>query len=223
MSFIKLSKKFDISVRSIQEWLKGNLPKGTRNKFNTKLDINKLKQDVIDYPDGYLQERATRLGVSEFCISYNLKKLNITYKKTLTHPTADEEKRELFNKKIQAYKDQGLPVCYLDESGHALDMPRTHGYSNQGQICYGVCDWGAKGRTNVIGALIGRVLFAIGVMDNGTFHKNTDMLKMITNAGHIIEFLPPYSPDLNPIENKWSEKKAYIKKHNCSIEQCYAY
>jgi transposase len=81
MSFIKLSKKFNISVRSIQEWLKGNLPKGTRNKANTKLDINKLKQDVIDYPDGYLQERATRLGVSEFCISYNLKKLNITYKK----------------------------------------------------------------------------------------------------------------------------------------------
>lgn len=61
MSFIKLSKKFNISVRSIQEWLKGNLPKGTRNKPNIKLDINKLKQDVIDYPDGYLQERATRL------------------------------------------------------------------------------------------------------------------------------------------------------------------
>ena len=54
-----------------------------------------------------------------------------------------------------------MPVCYLDESGHALDMPRTHGYSNQGQRCYGVCNWGAKGRTNVIGALIGRVLFAI--------------------------------------------------------------
>ena len=81
MSFIKLSKKFNISVRSIQEWLKGNLPKGTRNKPNTKLDLNKLKQDVINYPDAYLQERATRLGVSDFCISYNLKKLNITYKK----------------------------------------------------------------------------------------------------------------------------------------------
>ena len=91
-------------------------------------------------------------------------------------------------------------------------------------------------------ALIGRVLFAIGlftcnidtvvfttwvkyfllpnfnlktvtviVMDNATFHKNTDMLKMITNAGHIIEFLHPYSPDLNPIENKWSEKRHILK------------
>lgn len=145
-----------------------------------------------------------------------------------------------------------MPICYLDESGHALDMPRTHGYSNCGERCYGTYDWGAKGRTNVIGALIGKVLFAVGlftcnidtvvftswvkhfllpnlnqktvvVMDNATFHKNTDMLKMICEAGHIIEFLPPYSPDLNPIENKWSEKKAYIKKHNCSVEECYMY
>ena len=58
MSFLKLADKFNISVRSIQEWLKGNLPKGTRNKPNTKLDIEKLKQDILDYPDGYLKERA---------------------------------------------------------------------------------------------------------------------------------------------------------------------
>ena len=61
------------------------------------------------------------------------------------------------------------------------------------------------------------------VMDNATFHKNTNMLKIITDAGHIIEFLPSYSPDLNPIENKWSERKVYIRKHNCSVKQCYAH
>ena len=59
-------------------------------------------------------------------------------------------------------------------------------------------------------------------MDNATFHKNKDMLKDITNAGHIIEFLPPYSPDLNPIENKCSQKKAMIRKTGCSVEECYA-
>ena len=144
-----------------------------------------------------------------------------------------------------------MPICYLDESGHALDMPRTHGYSDKGKRCYGKHNWGAKGRTNVIGALIDKVLFAVGlftcnvdtavfttwmkhfllpnlntttaiVMDNATFHKNIDMLKMIRDAGHIIEFLPPYSPDLNNIEHKWFEKKAYIKKYNCSVEQSYA-
>ncbi|GAO97724.1 hypothetical protein Cva_00363 [Caedimonas varicaedens] len=32
-------------------------------------------------------------------------------------------------------------------------MPRTHGYSPKGKRCEGIHDWGAKGRTNVIGAL----------------------------------------------------------------------
>ena len=158
----------------------------------------------------------------------------------------------MFKNKIQAYKDQGVSIYYLDESGHALDIPRTHGYSTKGTRCYGTCDWGAKGRTNVIGALVGKVLFAVGlfncnidtlvfktwlkyflfprlktktiiVMDNATFHKNYEMLKTIESAGHIIEFLPPYSPDLNPIENKWAEKKAFIKKNLSSIDECYTY
>jgi hypothetical protein len=37
-------------------------------------------------------------------------------------------------------------------------MPRTHGYAIKGERCYGVHDWGAKGRVNVIGALIGKDL-----------------------------------------------------------------
>jgi transposase len=45
------------------------------------------------------------------------------------------------------------------------------------------------------------------VMDNATFHKDQAILDMIKTAGHIVEFLPPYSPDLNPIEHKWAEKK----------------
>ena len=40
------------------------------------------------------------------------------------------------------------------------------------------------------------------VMDNATFHKNSDMLQEIKSAKHIVEFLPAYSPDLNNIEHK---------------------
>lgn len=43
-------------------------------------------------------------------------------------------------------------------------MPRTHGYSDKGKRCYGTHDWGAKGRTNAIGAIIGGAIIAIGLI-----------------------------------------------------------
>ena len=39
-------------------------------------------------------------------------------------------------------------------------------------------------------------------MDNATFHKRSDIQEIIKEAGHILEYLPPYSPELNPIEHK---------------------
>ena len=50
------------------------------------------------------------------------------------------------------------------------------------------------------------------VMDNATFHKRSDTKVMIDCAGHTIEYLPPYSPDLNPIEHKWAQAKAIRRK-----------
>jgi transposase len=34
---------------------------------------------------------------------------------------------------------------------------------------------------------------------------------LIENAGHQLLYLPPYSPDLNPIEKKWSHVKTKVK------------
>lgn len=45
-------------------------------------------------------------------------------------------------------------------------------------------------------------------MDNATFHKRKDTQQIIEESGHTILWLPPYSPDLNPIEQTW----AWIKK-----------
>ena len=44
-------------------------------------------------------------------------------------------------------------------------MPRTHGYTLKGQRCYGTHDWGARGRTNAIGALISKSLLTISLFD----------------------------------------------------------
>ena len=102
-------------------------------------------------------------------------------------------------------------------------MPRTHGYSVKGERCYGIHNWNAKGRTNVIGAIINFAFLTLGmfestvnsdvfyawltqdllpkvprasviVMDNASFHKRQDMMKAIKDHGGILEFLPPYRP-----------------------------
>ena len=59
------------------------------------------------------------------------------------------------------------------------------------------------------------------VMDNATFHKRQDIQEEIKNAGHILEYLPPYSPDLNPIEHKWAEAKNVRKKYRCSVDEVF--
>lgn len=52
-------------------------------------------------------------------------------------------------------------MVYRDESGFAHEMPRRPGYSPVGQRCFGQRDWGAKGRTNVIGALLSGLLLTV--------------------------------------------------------------
>ncbi len=49
-------------------------------------------------------------------------------------------------------------------------------------------------------------------MDNAAFHKSVETKEIIEGAGRQLLFLPPYSPDLNPIEKCWENLKAIIKK-----------
>ncbi len=58
-------------------------------------------------------------------------------------------------------------------------------------------------------------------MDNAAFHKSLTTRKLIEAHGHILEYLPPYSPDFNPIENKWAQAKAIRRAHQCSIDELF--
>jgi len=49
------------------------------------------------------------------------------------------------------------------------------------------------------------------LLDNLNVHKNTEARKAILEAKATVEFLPPYSPDLNPIEQLWSKLKAKVR------------
>jgi transposase len=129
-------------------------------------------------------------------------------------------------------------------------MPRTHGYFTKGKRLFGTHDWGKKGRVNVIGAIIGGLMLtanlftttinadvfygwitqdllpkcpknSVIVMDNAAFHKRKDIQDAIAKAGHTLEYLPPYSPDLNPIEQKWAQSKSIRRKFQCSIKEIF--
>lgn len=52
----------------------------------------------------------------------------------------------------------------------------------------------------------------IVVMDNLPSHKVSGALAPIYEKGAHVLFLPPYSPDLNPIELSWAKMKAVLKK-----------
>ncbi|KAK4517023.1 uncharacterized protein ATC70_000351 [Mucor velutinosus] len=50
------------------------------------------------------------------------------------------------------------------------------------------------------------------IMDNATIHKNKDIQLYIEGRGYRCVYLPPYSPELNPIEQFWSIVKSKLKR-----------
>jgi len=50
------------------------------------------------------------------------------------------------------------------------------------------------------------------VMDNAAFHRKRELEKLSEGAKCSILFLPPYSPDLNPIEQFWSWLKRKLRE-----------
>jgi transposase len=143
------------------------------------------------------------------------------------------------------------PIVYIDESGFALDTLRTQGYSPMGNRCYGVRDWHAWGRVNVIGA-IGNFEFitvdlwncyidadvcyewltlsllpklpprSVVVMANAAFHKRQDMIEALERDGHTPQCLLPYSFDLNSIEKQWAQAKALRRQLRCDPCQLFS-
>jgi transposase len=50
------------------------------------------------------------------------------------------------------------------------------------------------------------------VMDNLSSHKSPETIRLVESAGASVLFLPPYSPDLNPIEKMWSKLKQLLRR-----------
>jgi transposase len=166
------------------------------------------------------------------------------------HPKVSIHNREAYKVTLATYQQQGHPIVYVDESGFAVDMPRTHGYAPKGQRVVGKRNWHERGRINVLGALLaGSLLTActvegpvdaevfkawleqdlipqlppnsVVVMDNAPFHRVPITEQILAAHGHTLLPLPTYSPDLNPIEHTWHEKKALRRRTQCSVENLF--
>ena len=132
-------------------------------------------------------------------------------------------------------------VIFLDESGALTNLVRTYGRSDCGARCVGFAPQGhwkvmtavaavrlVDGLTapftidcpmdgEVFGVYVDRVLVPtlrpgdVVVMDNLTAHKRPKIKRMIEEAGARVLYLPPYSPDFNPIEMIWSKVKGLLR------------
>lgn len=131
-------------------------------------------------------------------------------------------------------------LVFIDEAGAKTNMTRLYGRAPKGERAYDHAPHGhwctttmissirANGETacmaidsatsaDVFRCYVERVLVPtlrpgdVVVLDNLSAHKDKAALEMIEQTGAEVRFLPPYSPDLNPIEKMWSKVKQLLR------------
>lgn len=131
-------------------------------------------------------------------------------------------------------------LVFVDESGAHTQMTRRYGRSPIGQRLACPVPHGHYQTTTLIaalrlqgpqapwlfgGAMDGELFLAwvkqglvlclkpedVVVMDNLATHKVAGVREAIEGAGARLEYLPPYSPDFNPIEPMWNKVKQGLK------------
>jgi transposase len=150
-----------------------------------------------------------------------------------------QAERRAYREQLAQVRPQDL--VFVDESGVNRGMTRLYGRSPQGQRAYGSAPRNYGPNVSVLGALslgglltsghvegaidgelfqlfVARALVpvlwpgAVVVIDNLSLHKAAGVREAIEAVGARLIYLPPYSPDLNPIELAWSKLKSRLRK-----------
>ena len=132
-------------------------------------------------------------------------------------------------------------LVFIDETGASTKMARLYGRSPCGRRCVAALPHGHWKSTTFVGALRASGMTApmvldgpmdglafeayvtqvlaptlgpddIVVMDNLAAHKRAEVATAIEATGARLLYLPPYSPDLNPIEMAFAKLKAALRK-----------
>jgi len=99
--------------------------------------------------------------------------------------------------------------------GHWMTTTLIAALGIDGVLCSTVVDGAVNG--DVFEAFCAQVLVPelrpgdVVVMDNLSSHKRAQTRELIESTGAVLEFLPPYSPDLNPIELVFSKIKQRLR------------
>lgn len=161
---------------------------------------------------------------------------------------ASEEKRAQYAALIKDIDHNNL--VYIDESGIEMTICKDRGWGKKGELLIGKKSGKYYERTNIIAGLVSNKSIApfvfngscntelfenwveqflikelkagqVVIMDNASFHKSQKTKDLIESVGCKIIFLPPYSPDLNPIEKFWANMKRWIKDKIMEIGELY--
>ncbi len=132
-------------------------------------------------------------------------------------------------------------LVFIDETWASTNMVRSHGRAPRGQRCVASAPLGNWQTTTFVGGLRQDRLTApmvadgpmdgemfltwvrqflcptlqsgdIVILDNLSSHKVDGVQQAIAPAGATVLYLPPYSPDLNPIEKLFSKLKSLLRK-----------
>ena len=151
---------------------------------------------------------------------------------------ADEEKRAEYINLIKNITPKNL--VYIDESGIEMAINKEKSWSLIGKTIQAKKSGKYYERTNIIAGYVNKQTIAplvfygycntrlfeawveqflikelkpgqYVVMDNASFHKSQRTKELIESVGCKLIFLPPYSPDLNPIEQFWANMKRWIR------------
>lgn len=130
---------------------------------------------------------------------------------------------------------------FIDETGALMNMTLPYGRSPEGERAAGTCPVSKGQRISTIGALSCKGIDAcmtfegtlngeiflfylinflcpvlkkgeVVIIDNAKAHKVEGVRELIESRGAKPVYLPPYSPDLSPIEMCWSKVKHFLKK-----------
>ncbi len=141
-----------------------------------------------------------------------------------------EKQEQFFGKRVFFLDETGVTTALTRLYGRALGGSRAVGsapknYGKQINILSAMNRSGVVASLAVTGSVDSTVMSIfvreillpvlkpgdLIVMDNFSVHKTRRVLSEFERAKVVVEFLPPYSPDLNPIEKCWSKVKTHLR------------